>query len=444
MKPLFRILSLPAFLAALLLFSGCEKKTEDNRAILRINSTPKGASVILLDKEQGQTPFGCKIPAGNYLLKLTKDGYDSVWKTISLKPGEKRNLDFSLEQETASVMFETKPAGASIHFQGKLLGETPFTLKDLPHGEYSALVKLAGYSPQTVTWEITDPRPRLIQTELVSNVGSISVESTPSAAEVTLNGAPSGTTPYKTRLEQGKYTVKVTKAGYTVYEQVVLVSREKISYVKAALDPLPGTLLLQTKPINAQIKINGKDYGTAPVKALNLPSGEYTIVAEAAGYDPAQTKINLPAGKTVERTLTLASNTGGVDFVTYPPGITVYLDGRELGSTLVDKDNPDLSEVFSIRDLKPGRHILTLAHKQARPNKKNLSVTIEKGKITRLNTLSMWIANCTVKLKTGSIMHGRFVAEQGKDKILFEPEPGITYTYKRTEIESITPLKREE
>ena len=53
MKPLFRILSLPAFLAALLLFSGCEKKTEDNRAILRINSTPKGASVILLDKEQG-------------------------------------------------------------------------------------------------------------------------------------------------------------------------------------------------------------------------------------------------------------------------------------------------------------------------------------------------------------------------------------------------------
>ena len=122
----------------------------------------------------------------------------------------------------------------------------------------------------------------------------------------------------------------------------------------------------------------------------------------------------------------------------------MYLDGRELGSTLVDKSNPDISEVFSIRDLKPGKHTLILAHKQARPNRKRITVTVEKGKIERLNTLQMWIANCTLKLKTGSVMHGRFVAEQGKDKVLFEPEPGITYTYKRSEIESITPLKREE
>jgi len=432
------------FLAVTLLFTGCERKKEDTRAILRINSTPAGAAVTLLNQEQGKTPYGCRIRAGNYLVKLTRPGYYPVWKTVSLKPGEKAELNATLEPETASVLFETQPSGAAIHFNNKLLGETPFTLRNLPHGKYSALVKLAGYSPQTVTWEVSDPRPRMIKTELVSNVGSISVESTPSAASVFLNGAPSGTTPYKTRLEQGKYTVKITKAGYTVYEQAVLVSREQVSYVKAALEPLPGTLIIRTVPANAQIRINDRDYGTAPVNAANLPRGEYRITATAPGYDPAETTVNLPAGKTVERVLSLTSNTGGIDFVTYPPGITVYLDGRELGSTLVDKSNPDISEVFSIRDLKPGKHTLILAHKQARPNRKRITVTVEKGKIERLNTLQMWIANCTLKLKTGSVMHGRFVAEQGKDKVLFEPEPGITYTYKRSEIESITPLKREE
>ena len=432
------------FLAVTLLFTGCERKKEDTRAILRINSTPEGAAVTLLNQEQGKTPYGCRIRVGNYLVKLTRPGYYPVWKTVSLKPGEKAELNATLEPETASVLFETQPSGAAIHFNNKLLGETPFTLKNLPHGKYSALVKLAGYSPQTVTWEVSDPRPRMIKTELVSNVGSISVESTPSAASVFLNGAPSGTTPYKTRLEQGKYTVKITKAGYTVYEQAVLVSREQVSYVKAALEPLPGTLIIRTVPANAQIRINDRDYGTAPVNAANLPRGEYRITATAPGYDPAETTVNLPAGKTVERVLSLTSNTGGIDFVTYPPGITVYLDGRELGSTLVDKSNPDISEVFSVRDLKPGKHTLILAHKQARPNRKRITVTVEKGKIERLNTLQMWIANCTLKLKTGSVMHGRFVAEQGKDKVLFEPEPGITYTYKRSEIESITPLKREE
>lgn len=437
-------LLLTVFLTAMFLFAGCRKNTEDTRAILRLTSTPKGAAVTFLHKDMGTTPVGFRVPAGNYLVKFSKPGYYPVWKNVSLKSKEKRELAVTLEPETASVLFETKPSGAAIHFQDKLIGETPFTLKDLPHGEYTALVKLAGYSPQTVSWEITNPRPRMIRTELVSNVGAISVESTPSAASVMLNGAPSGTTPYKTRLEQGKYTVKVAKAGYTVYEQAVLVSREKTTYVKAVLEPLPGTLVIQTKPVNAQIRINGKDYGTAPVKAANLPRGEYKIEAETAGYDAVRTTVNLPAGKTVERTLTLTSNTGGIDLVTYPPGITIYLDGRELGSTLIDKANPEISEVFSIRDLKPGKHTLTLAHKQARPNKKNITVTISKGKIERLNNLSMWIANCTLKLKTGSTMHGRFVAEQGKDRILFEPEPGITYTYKRSEIESITPLKREE
>ena len=66
-------------------------------ALLRTLREDAGLSALV-----GNKVFPLAIPAGNYLLKLTKDGYDTVWKTISLKPGEKRNLDFSLEQETAS------------------------------------------------------------------------------------------------------------------------------------------------------------------------------------------------------------------------------------------------------------------------------------------------------------------------------------------------------
>ena len=58
---LFAILS-----AFALLLAGCgEKKQEDPRAVLRINTKPQDAEVVLLGKPQGKTPFGCRIPASN-------------------------------------------------------------------------------------------------------------------------------------------------------------------------------------------------------------------------------------------------------------------------------------------------------------------------------------------------------------------------------------------
>ena len=68
--------SLFALVSALaLLLAGCgEKKQEDPRAVLRINSKPQDAEVVLLGKPQGKTPVGCRIPAGAHLRKLSKPG----------------------------------------------------------------------------------------------------------------------------------------------------------------------------------------------------------------------------------------------------------------------------------------------------------------------------------------------------------------------------------
>ena len=55
----------------------------------------------------------------------------------------------------------------------------------------------------------------------------------------------------------------------------------------------------------------------------------------------------------------------------------------------------------------------------------------------------MWIANTLLKLKSGEQIHGRLISQSNKS-VIFEPEPGVTYSYKREDIESIATLKREE
>ena len=349
-----------------------------------------------------------------------------------------------LEPEKASVLFTSKPSGAAVHLNDKFVGETPFVLKDVAPGNYTALLKLPGYSPQSVKWSVSSARPQSINTVLVSNVGSLKVTSVPDKAQVKLNDAPVGDTPYNARLEQGKYKVTVVKAGYSIYEQTVLVNRDREAIVQAKMEPLPGNLKLTTVPSGASVSINGKDYGSTPLNVSSLPRGHYKLEFRKTGFDPLSIEIDLAGGQTVERNLALSSSTGQLDFVTYPPGVTVYLDGQLKGSTVRDPNNPEISSVFTIRGLTPGKHSLELVHKRARPNRKVIQVRIEKGKTERLDNLTMWIANSTLEMKDGRISTGRFIARQANGKVMFEPEPGVQVTYRADEIKSITPIKDKE
>ena len=427
-----------------LLFSGCGKEVRDDRAILKLYSNPDGAVVTLLKREVGNTPYGCRISHGTHVVKIAKPNYYPVWMTVTLKPGEEKKINVTLEPEKASVLFTSKPSGAAVYLNDKFLGETPFVFKDVAPGNYTALLKLPGYSPQSIQWNVSSARPQSINTVLVSNVGSLKVTSVPDKAQVKLNDAPVGDTPYNARLEQGKYKVTVVKSGFSVYEQTVLVNRDREAIVQAKMEPLPGNLKLTTAPSGASVSINGKDYGSTPLNVSSLPRGHYKVEFRKAGFDPVSIEIDLAGGQTVERNLVLSSSTGQLDFVTYPPGVTVYLDGKLKGATVRDPNNPEISSVFSIRGLIPGKHTLELVHKRARPNRKVITVRIEKGKTERLDNLTMWIANSTLEMKDGRITTGRFIARQANGKVMFEPEPGVQVTYRADEIKSITPIKDKE
>ena len=296
------------FAGGTLLISGCGKKVRDDRAVLKLYSEPEGATVTLLKREVGKTPYGCRIVHGTHVVKIAKANHYPVWMTLSLKPGEEKKINVKLEPEKASILFTSKPSGAAVHQNGKFLGETPFVLKDVPPGNYTALLKLPGYSPQSIKWNVSSARPQSINTVLVSNVGTLKVTSEPDKAQVKLNDAPVGDTPYNARLEQGKYKVTIVKAGYSVYEQTVLVNRDREAIVQAKMEPLPGNLKLTTVPSGASVSINGKDYGSTPLNVSSLPRGRYKVAFRKAGFDPVSIDIDLAGGQTVERNLALSSS----------------------------------------------------------------------------------------------------------------------------------------
>ncbi len=445
-KNLVSILFFLIVLMIPVLFCACGKKQDrlPDRGTVSLQSVPSGASIFLGQRPQGKTPLEGRLPAGDYVLRLSKPGWQSAYTVFTVKNGEKTTVNLALTPETAEVLLKSIPSGAAILFNGKNVGVTPLVLRGLKPGSYKAVLKAPGFALKEIEWNVSNARPTSVFTELSSSIGTMRITSSPSDATVRINGDHAGKTPLTIRQEQGEYRISIQKNGYYPYETTIAVNTEKTTEVQGTLSMIPGAIQISSRPRGASVSINGKDYGVTPAALKSLTPGTYAIKVWKDGYDSAERTVNLAAGQKLDLDFGLDSNTGGIDIITYPPGVTLYLNGKMAGSTVPDPAQPEISKVFQIRNLAVGDYELIVAHKRARPNRRVYKVKVEKGKIERMNNVSMWVANAVVTMKNGRIEKGRLVAEQGKDKIIFQPEPGITYTYKRNEIVSIEKIREKE
>jgi hypothetical protein len=440
----FVILKRAALVAALFLMQGCSPAPPDNRASVEIKSEPPGAKVFAGTAGIGETPL--KIRVGGQpaiILKIEKPGWNPEWVRVTCEPKSVKTVAVSLQPVTASVLVTSQPSGAAVIVGGSAVGETPLVLGEQTVGKHSAQLKKSGYVPVEISWDIDGPAPKSVHASISSNVGTLDISSAPAGARVFINKTPKGTTPCSEKLEEGKYDVRVEKDGYHKFEKTCYVTRNKSVSVKADLLLLPCVLGITTKPSGSRVFIDGKQVSDSPVTLDTLSPGKHTVKAERDGYDPAESEITLSPGQKSDISLTLESIAGGIALATNPSGISVYLDGKLIGVT-EPGENKNISKVFEKGNVPAGNHTVTLAHKRAVPPQKTLQIKVVKGQTFRHpQTVQMWIANAVVKFKDGKEMTG-LLSSENPSEIIFEPEPGVKVTYKRSEVASITPLKLEE
>lgn len=442
-RPFLLVLAVPFLMTVC---SAC-KKAEPKPAIVRLelNTDPPEAEVMIKNREfEKKTPLKIKVKPGVYLVKFSKKGYKSQWRKIEAIPGNDKNFNFKLEKETASVMIISSPDSAAVTFEGRSLGVTPVVIRDLHYGKYQAEVTRHGFTRQTVSWNIDSPLPQLVEAVLDSNQGTLMIETKPSNAEVVIDGKTIGRTPFRDQVEEGKHQIELRRSGYVSLKKSVHIKRKEICRLdQLIMEIKPGSIQVKSNPPGAVIYINGKNYGDTPLKISNLKPGSYSIRVEKPGFDPAVRKVSLPPGENLDLKLNLDSNTGGVDVVTQPSGITLYLDGKMVGTTEKDPENKNISKIFKIRNISSGQHRLTIAHKRARPEKRNYNFKAQKGKIVRLTGLNLWIPNAVITRKDGNVETGRIVQDL-PSKYEFEPSPGVKFTIEKSTVKNVEYLPETE
>lgn len=221
-------------------------------------SNVEGASVFLDDQEIGTIQDGIiKTPVQvfekplNRQLRIQAAGYSTYTETLVQSPkvdetiivrGTLQLLPINL---TGTLSLAVSPPGSTVSIDNVTTGVVSqsgiMTLRSVNSGNRMVKVTLPGYkdSLQQVYVEPNLETKLRIQLSPVTT-GTLDITSTPSGAEVLINGSPYGITPVNIPdLENGSYTVGLSLPGYQGAQSEVILNAGQRVPVSINLQPIP-------------------------------------------------------------------------------------------------------------------------------------------------------------------------------------------------------------
>ena len=115
------------------------------RGKLKIESTVDGAKVELNGLKAGKTPLkAMRLKAGPYTLRISKIGHLDFETKVVVKAGRVEKVWADLLPVAGILNVKTKPKGAQIFIDGKLVGKSP-TMVEMKLGKRSLEIRADGY-----------------------------------------------------------------------------------------------------------------------------------------------------------------------------------------------------------------------------------------------------------------------------------------------------------
>ncbi|QSZ68327.1 DUF3344 domain-containing protein [Methanofollis aquaemaris] len=183
--------------------------------------------------------------------------------------------------------------------------------------------------------------------------GCIAVTSTPTGADVWLDGEDTGlVTPATLNdIPVGEHVVTLKMDDYADASATVTVVEGETAPVDLSLTTLTGSLAVTSSPAGATIFIDGADTGATTDTTLDgIAVGEHIVTLKKEGYRDAATGVTIRHDETTDLHLDLEKAIGCISVTSTPEDAEIFLDGVETGT----KTNAILEDVAV------GEHTITV------------------------------------------------------------------------------------
>jgi tetratricopeptide (TPR) repeat protein len=216
---------------------------------LAVSSRPAGARVSLNGEFLALTDFfPLDVLAGEYIVEITREGYQTETRSLSIAAQATETLEVELKRTLASVFVVTEPAGVEVWVDGQLRATTGGSLApdqaeiaraasldparasartEIPNlslGSHVVEFQRKCYEPVKLTLDLSEPRdydPAPVRLE--ESVGSLRLTSDPPGGRIFLDGEAMGVTPKDlARVCSGKHRVEVKHAAGRFIQDITL------------------------------------------------------------------------------------------------------------------------------------------------------------------------------------------------------------------------------
>ncbi len=364
-----------------------------------IKTTPPGASVYVSSKEsgiRGTTPAKLYLSKGKQTVILELPGYETATKVIQVRrTRRKQNFTFPLvkkvEQSTILISLGSgDSAGTSVTVDGKGHGALPAKVTVKP-GRHMVEVTKTGFQTfrQWVDVKPGESRPVTVNlVQIKAKTGTLLVSSTTPGAEIFVDGKTVGKSPALVQnLTVGIHSVEVRAAGHASASKTVTVEADKTVRLAVNLKatkkkPVGGTVHVLADPAGADVVVDGKPSGKAPVKVSELAEGTHYVEGKLAGYVTAGQQVKVTAGQVTTIKLTLKKEEKKPEPVKKAVAGTVVIAGAPTGALASLDGKPAAPLMATGYELKPGSHTVTITAAGHDPLTRTF--TVEAGTKLRL------------------------------------------------------------
>jgi len=169
------------------------------------------------------------------------------------------------------------------------------------------------------------------------SVSFLSVNSWPAGADISLLGVGRGYTPALLQVEPGQtVTVDIVKAGYLAYVDSFVLADQETFAVDVVLEPRRGRLVVNSRPTDATIWLNGRNSGLKTPRTLEDldVNVSYDLLIRRTGYlDYTVSDLQLRPEESREITAQLEIMTYPLKVVSVPTGAEVVWNRQPIDIT---------------------------------------------------------------------------------------------------------------
>lgn len=283
-------------------------RMEPITGLVLVHSDPSDADIVIDGAHRGKTPaLLTDLPFGKYRIQLSKTGYRTREAELTVDGRTPKLVNFSLTSDTAALRIATSPPGATLRINGLDRGTTPVRVANIPEGQASIDLNMAGFHPYKDTVRLMAGDDRELSVTLQPIPSELTIVSIPPKARIYVNDEFRGEAPITLdNLPPGSYRIRAELPEHEIVARTITLARAAKTTEEFRLPGNVGTLQVITSPPGIQVFVDGTLAGTTqgegeqsrPLAIEGVAMGKREIALRARDRHEKRFHVEIERGRT--------------------------------------------------------------------------------------------------------------------------------------------------